>query len=762
MRELEFYPARLPAHVHPDEEADRKPINYVQLAYRHRFWLAAGTLAGLILGQMAYLKLGPEYEATGQILVTRRNAVPIKEDQRTLHDWGERSEHIALIMSPMILNKAIVLGNLKELPAFRDSTDIVEDILDSLQVKRSSGQDRSFINVLNVTYSHRDAAVARAVVQAVIDAYAEYLEETRDEKSNEVLRLAQNAHDEVLQKLREKEREYQEFRERAPLQWKTPLPGLAPDAQATTNVHQERMLAVESQRKQNMLRQAELQSRLRAIDVAQREGANRDALELMIRQFLHHDGTAVTEQRRQQEITVFENRLLPLLLEEQRLLRDYGPDHPDVQSVRQSIESVMRYFRERGIRLREDATPLAESKLPNLPTYDFVQVYIAAIHQELAELSIREQELDQLFQTESEAAKEVARYQAQEQALTAELARLRELWGQLVTQVNQVSIERRGAGYSLRQIAPIKDALSIKRILKFWGAGGLFGASLVAALCVLRELRDYRLKDLEELRRCLRQPVLGSVVQFTHTVEPTAPLSHRAHPMLRYLRAPHSLEAENFRSLRTALGVVCEAQHARIVQVSSPEPGDGKTTTVANLAVAVAQSGRKVLLIDADLRRPSCHRLFGLSLEIGLSDVLRGEIAPLNAIQQTAIEQLSILTAGSLPANPAELLASPRLAELFREIHQEFDLIFVDAPPLLAVSDPCIIARHTDGLLLVVQLGKNSVQAAQRSRELIQTNGLNVLGVVANRIVTNDDMAYAAHDHYYRTYQPEEQSVAIS
>lgn len=761
-RELEFHPGRLPSHVHPDEEADRKPINYAELAFRYRFWLAAGAVAGLLLGELAYLKLGPEYEATGQILVYRRNVVPLKEDQRALHDWGERSEHIALIMSPMILNKAVEIGKLMELPAFRESEDIVEDLLDGLQVKRSSGQDRSHTNVLNISYSHRDAAVARAVVQAVISAYAAYLEDTRNEKSNEVLRLAQNAHDEVLQKLRDKEREYQAFREQAPLQWKTPVAGLSADAQATTNVHQERVVAIEDQRKLNLLRRAELQSRLQAIDAAVREGAHREALELMIRQFLNHDGTAAAEQRRQQEITVFENRLLPLLLEEQKLLRDYGRDHPDVQSVQQSIRAVLRYYRERGIHLLDDAASDSPGAPVPSPADDFVQLYVAALHQELAELKIRDEQLAKLFTIESEQAKEVARFQAQEQALSAELASLRELWGQLVTQINQVSIERQGAGYSLKQIAPVKDALSLKRLLKFWGAGGMLGALLVAGLCVVRELRDSRLKDLKALRLCLRQPVLGAVVRFTQGVEPGAPLAARAHPMLRYLRAPHSLEAENFRSLRTALGVICETRQAKVIQVSSPEPGDGKTTTVANLAVAVAQSGRRVLLIDADLRRPSCHRLLGVSLDIGLSDVLKGEIAPLNAIQQSAIEHLALLTAGQVPANPAELLASPQLTELFRDVRDDYDLIFVDTPPLLAVSDPCIIARQTDGLLLVVRLGKNTVQAASRARELIQTNNMDLLGVVANCLNATDELAYAPYSQYYHADQAADEPVAVS
>src|SRR5262249_25589215 len=154
---------------------------------------------------------GPEYEASAQILVARKNAVPIKEEQRTLGNWGDRTEHIALILSPMIAGKAVKLGELEKLSSFARSPDPAEDVIEGLKVKRSAGQDRSHINVFNITYNSKLEADARVVVDAVIAAYAQYLEETRHEQSREVLSLAQKARDEILQKLHQKEQEYLDF-----------------------------------------------------------------------------------------------------------------------------------------------------------------------------------------------------------------------------------------------------------------------------------------------------------------------------------------------------------------------------------------------------------------------------------------------------------------------------------------------------------------------------------------------------------------------
>lgn len=745
IRELEFDAARSAGQAQADEETSFKTLNFVSLALRYRWWLAVGGVAGLLLGCLAYQKAGPEYEATAQILVSRKNTAPVPEEQRMLSDWGERSEHIALILSPMIVGRAVEIGRLDKLPAFAGELDVPDEILSDLKVKRSSGQDRSYLNVLTISYSSPSPADARAVVQAVIAAYEQYLDETRSEKSTEVLTQARKALDDVRSKLQAKEQEYHTFRETAPLQWKAPVGSNAADGQTTTNVHQERVLAAEEQRRLNLLRQAELQSRIKAIEDTVARQEPRDVIEVLIRRYMQQDGGGA-DQERQHDISVFENRVMPLILEEKRLLRDYGPDHPEVKLVRESIATAMDFYRRQGIRLPEER--VAAGELTFAPQ-DFVALYLSSLRQEMAERQVRDKELEGIVQRESAEARNVAKYQAKDETLNAELARLRQLWGQLDSQVNQVGIEKDGSGYSLRQIAPVKDMLSIKRLLKFVGAGGLFGLALAGALCVFRELRDTRLNTLAELRPVLTQPLLGTIVKFA-TAAPRRPEFGRLHPALRYLHSPNSLEAECYRTLRSALNVVCEASDLKVVQISSPEPGDGKTTTVANLALAAAQSGKRVLLVDADLRRPMLHTLFALPNDIGLTDVLSGEIELLNAVRPGGVDTLSVLPAGRPPTNPAELLTSSGFAQTLAEARREFDLVFVDGPPLLAVSDPCIIGQQTDGLLLVLRLGKTSLQAVRQARDLAQTHALNVVGAVANGLSGDDASSYAGRTAYYR------------
>src|SRR5262249_27722877 len=158
--------------------------------------------------------------------------------------------------------------------------------------------------------------------------------------------------------------------------------------------------------------------------------------------------------------------------------------------------------------------------------------------------------------------------------------------------------------------------------------------------------------------------------------------------------------------------------------------GDGKTTLITNLAVSIAQSGRKVLLIDADLRRPRVHRTLGVTGQIGLAEVIAGTTELSMGIKPTAVPNLSVLPCGRRPPNPAGLLTSPRLEDVLDDARGSYDYVLVDSPPLLAVSDPCTVAPRVDGLLLTIRVTKNGRPAAERARDLLAGVKANCLGVV--------------------------------
>ena len=193
--------------------------------------------------------------------------------------------------------------------------------------------------------------------------------------------------------------------------------------------------------------------------------------------------------------------------------------------------------------------------------------------------------------------------------------------------------------------------------------------------------------------------------------------------------------AEAYRTLRTNLQFSSLDRPLRCLVVTSALATEGKTTTAANLAVVMAQAGKRVVLVDADLRRPAVHRLFGLPNQGGLTDALVGEPAALNTfLRATAVENLRVLTSGPIPPNPQELLASQRMGDLLQRLAGEADAVLIDTPPSLMVADANVLAACTDGVLLVVNADRTRRVAVQQATEGLRQVGANVVGGVLNMV----------------------------
>lgn len=191
--------------------------------------------------------------------------------------------------------------------------------------------------------------------------------------------------------------------------------------------------------------------------------------------------------------------------------------------------------------------------------------------------------------------------------------------------------------------------------------------------------------------------------------------------------------------------------------VTSSNPGEGKSTVAANLAIVMAQSGRSVVLVDADLRRPVQHKYFDLNASPGLTDVLiQPDASPWPFVREV-LPNLYILTSGGRPPNPAELLGSQRMQQLTVELSAKTDLIIFDAPPVLAVTDACILGRLADGALLVFDVNTTTRSAARHTVTSLRQVGVNLLGVVANRVSTSSHYFYSyAKSHYYDMHENEQ------
>jgi capsular exopolysaccharide synthesis family protein len=210
--------------------------------------------------------------------------------------------------------------------------------------------------------------------------------------------------------------------------------------------------------------------------------------------------------------------------------------------------------------------------------------------------------------------------------------------------------------------------------------------------------------------------------------------------------------AEAYRTLRTNLQFSSLDRPLRSLAVASAVASEGKTTTAANLAVVMAQMGKRVVLVDGDLRRPAVHRAFGLPNKEGLTEALRESPDTLNGyLQQTAVENLRVMTSGQLPPNPQELLGSQRMEALLHTLEEEVDLVVVDTPAALPVADASLLATRTDGVLMVVDAGETRRTALYQATGGLEQVGANLLGIVLNKVDLRGAGGYYA-SYYYSGY----------
>ncbi|MGS0498020.1 polysaccharide biosynthesis tyrosine autokinase [Pseudoalteromonas mariniglutinosa] len=216
---------------------------------------------------------------------------------------------------------------------------------------------------------------------------------------------------------------------------------------------------------------------------------------------------------------------------------------------------------------------------------------------------------------------------------------------------------------------------------------------------------------------------------------------------------PADLSVEALRSLRTSLHFAMMEAKNNLIAISGPSPGVGKSFISVNLAAVLAQSGKKVLIIDADMRKGYLQTQFGLKWDDGLSDYLSGRLDLAQITKPTQVEGLNVITRGQIPPNPSELLMHSNFSKLVAEVSAEYDLVIIDTPPILAVTDPAIVSAHTGTTLLVTRFGQNHIKEIELTRNRFEQNGTDVKGVVFNGVVKKASNAYGYYGYYNYEYK---------
>ena len=392
------------------------------------------------------------------------------------------------------------------------------------------------------------------------------------------------------------------------------------------------------------------------------------------------------------------------------------------------------------------ANTIAEVFITNLNTNTTTQ--FTTIQSELEEQMTAAQE--RLDGVEAEIARLDTPQNEDDTAVQDQLATLRLQRGQLQQQITNLQIQAQsiGTGLATSQTQVTVAALAVPpsgpyapRVLFNALFAGFAGLLIGIAVVALLEFLDNTVRGSSDVTALTGAPLLASV----SAIPKLRPGGQQVYALAR----PRSTEAEAIRLLRANLEFAAAAQPITSLALTSAGPGEGKSTVTANLGVVMAQSGFTTVIIDADLRKPSQHRIFNVPNDRGLTTLLTHPDQPWQELgTRVAVPGLTLLPSGPIPPNPADLLSLERMSLLLSRISEDADFILVDTPPVLAVSDPLVIGTKTDGMILLARAGHTRRDRLQRAAASLQQAGVRLVGVVVNQQAGHEGEGY----YYYRDY----------
>ncbi|MHB8754737.1 MAG: GumC family protein [Candidatus Acidiferrales bacterium] len=482
---------------------------------------------------------------------------------------------------------------------------------------------------------------------------------------------------------------------------------------------------------------------------AQADRYQKESLYRLVQAGSYSSLPGVVDNRLLQDLTV---QLAELESQKARLTPTFNPAYPKLEEVQNQINKIKQLLTQERKRAAAQIT----------------DEYLAA--------SRRESLVQQAFAQQQQQANLVAGKAVQYNILKREVDTNKQIYESLLQRLKEAGVS---GGLKASNIRVVDSAVPPAKpyrpnILLNLSVALFLGLSGGIGLAFLQERLDNTVKTSDDVERFLRVPALAmipgqDILKLQHSARHVRLLPGGSHsgngdgakPSVanngsggEWLRIDHKQNstqdwalAEAFRNLRTSVLFSTADRQPRSLTILSAEPGEGKTTICANLAISLSQLGKRVLLIDGDMRRPSLHKLFGLEDSMGLAGYLTAQASWHDVVHATELTGLDCIPCGVVPPNPSELLSSERLGTLVRESISDYHFVLVDSPPLLSVADGRILAALMDGALLVIRSAKTTRDAAQRAQSQLGDVGARVIGVVLNDVQLEPD---GYHYNYYQ------------
>ena len=633
------------------------------------------------------------------------------------------STHLLIISSPEVVKRAIDkvgLDNLSSLLAIKKrGLDPVKEVIKRLKVTRPD----HLAKVLLIEYRAGERDEVVRMLEAITDCYKQFIDETFQKNSSTAISLISKARDDLDKEVGGLEAKYLELRRKNP-------------ALITGGVRRsflaDRLANWDRVANEAMVKAIQLKSQLELGRQLTREGTELWAVAHAISQLGGDTNNLMAGLASGPSQSGAADVVRQLTQEQQQLAERFGPQYSKVRELQAQIDHIRG--RVRGTRSRLEV--------------DEARDLVRAIEQSLDSVQAMRNVLGKQFGQDQEKAKQVEEDLLAEEVLRGKLERQRALFNTVVDQFKQAQFISAYSSITSQVIeaaqtprSPVWPRVSLTLALALV-IGGMLGTGTVVVLDRLDQ-RDQRIRSLDELRR-MGLAVLGQVALLpgwrSAAMGPIGLISYAK---------PRSSWAEAYRAIRINIDFRRRRNpRLQVLLVTSPYSGGGKTTSASNLAISFALAGRRVLLIDADLRSASPDEVHGLRREPGLSHLLK-DLLPLHqVVQRSKIENLDVITVGPEVPNPDELLLSPRLKEMLDEARQAYDVILLDSSPLLAAVDSAIVGAVVDGVVLVARPETLRCRDVEHVLELLGIVEASILGMLINGISCED----RSHSHDYGNY----------
>ncbi len=686
-----------------------------EILWRRRWTVLVTALLSLTVATLYLQRATPRYTSTSRIYVEQSGPeVWEKDASGIVTRWTNYLYTQAeLIRQTDTLAAALALPGMNNLRTFAGQSNPVAALRRQLLVVVGKKDE-----IIDVSFTSPYPEEAAHLVNSVVDAYITQHNQRRRNTSAEIVKILREEKAQRDEELKERLQSMVEFSQTNE--------GLAYGASQESNTILRRL---------ERFQQAHDEAQLEAVEYKATYEATRKMMEdpARLRQYVDAQRAKGVYVSPINEATSLRNDLQRLQRDRMDCLQRLTPDAPAIAALDAEIEWVETQIAkvDRGFAVRQLA--VAE------------ELYLAALE--------REKELDADLEEQRQSAIALNRQLSQYMLLQSDYEQTLRFCEILDDKIRKLNVDPEVGALTVQIVETAEPATTPSEPQKARTMGlalclGLFGG---VGMGLLREWKDQRLRSTQEISSLLGLPILGAIPTMT------CPKQTQAIRGQKVRISPESREAEAFRTVRTALFFGAPRDEARAILFTSPAPGEGKTTVVSNLGIAMAQAGQRTLILDTDFRRPTQHRIFSLNRQAkGLSYVLAGRTTLPEAIEHLKLANLDVLTCGPSVPNPSELLNSTRFTEVIASLAEQYDRVLIDSPPVTAVADAQILAALCDVTVIVLRAQKSTRRVSIQACESLLGVGARLLGVVVNDVPRRTDRyGYSGGYGYYNyNYRP--------